>query len=94
MDAKSRSSNFSGNRRRNKRARFFSTGVYSTDDQDNSILENGYSRSDYTDVGFSDGDIETWGLDQPGAPDPLIAPVVIADMSDGKLDGEFHFPFS
>jgi len=60
----------------------------------NDKLPNGYTRQDYIDEGFSDSDIETWGLDQPGAPDPMTAPLIIADMADGELDGDFGFPFS
>jgi hypothetical protein len=28
-------------------------------------------------------------MDEPGAPDPFFGGFVIADMADGKLDGNF-----
>jgi len=52
---------------------------------------NGYTRQEYYDVGFSDLDIENWGQDQPGAPDPQVAMMVIVDMlaeDDWDGDGE------
>lgn len=73
---------------------FFNNNDNHDDEDENEILPNGYSRKDYTDVGFSDSDIETWGLDQPSAPSPSIAPFIISDMMDGELDGNFDFPFS
>ena len=53
------------------------------------ILENGYRRQEYYDYGYTDTDIELWGMDEPGAPDPFFGGFVIADMADGKLDGNF-----
>jgi hypothetical protein len=35
-----------------------------------SVLPSGYRRSDYHYYGATDDDIESWGLDQPGAPAP------------------------
>jgi hypothetical protein len=55
----------------------------------NDLLPNGYSRQDYYDQGYTDSDIECWGMDQPGAPDPYMGGFAIADMADGKLDGKF-----
>jgi hypothetical protein len=57
------------------------------------ILPNGYYRKDYYDVGFSDGDIECWGLDQPGAPNPDMAGFSISDMQDGSIDGNLDLSF-
>ena len=57
-------------------------------------LPNGYTRQDYLDVGWSETDIELWGLDQPSAPDPHSAGFVIPDMLDGDLDGDFDYPFN
>ena len=51
-------------------------------------LPNGHNRQEYYDLGFSDTDIEYWGLDQPGAPDPLAAGFLIMDMLDGDWDGD------
>jgi hypothetical protein len=67
--------------------------VYSVDDEPSSEerLPNGYTRKDYYDNGFTDFDIEYWGMDQPGAPDPPMAGWVIWDMLDGELDGEIDF---
>lgn len=57
------------------------------------LLPNGYQRQDYLNVGFSNEDIEFWGLDQPNAPDPNSAGYIIADSFDGKLDGNLSWPF-
>jgi hypothetical protein len=54
-------------------------------------LPNGYTRKDYYDHGFTDFDIEYWGMDQPGAPEPFAAGWVVWDMLDGELDGEIDF---
>ena len=54
-------------------------------------LPNGYTRKDYYDHGFTDFDIEYWGMDQPGAPEPFAAGWVIWDALDGELDGEIDF---
>ena len=54
-------------------------------------LPNGYARKDYYDHGFTDFDIEYWGLDQPSAPEPAMAGWVIWDALDGELDGEIDF---
>lgn len=59
------------------------------DDESNDILPNGRTRQEYYNAGFSDTDIEYWGLDQPGAPDPLAAGFVIMDMlDDNDWDGD------
>ena len=55
------------------------------------LLPNGYTRQDYYDAGFSKSDIEFWGLDKPGAPDPHVAGFEIMDMMDGDYDGEIDF---
>ena len=57
-------------------------------------LPNGYTRQDYLDAGWSETDIELWGLDQPAAPDPDSAAFVIPDMLDGDLVGNFEYPFN
>jgi hypothetical protein len=54
-------------------------------------LPNGYTRKDYHDYGFTDYDIEFWGLDQPGAPSPDATGLVIADFFDGNFDGDIDF---
>ena len=56
-------------------------------------LPNGYTRQDYYDHGYSDTDIECWGLDQQAAPNPEAAGFVIADMMDGDIDGHIGPPF-
>ncbi len=38
--------------------------------QNQKILPNGYTRQDYYNFGYSDSDIEYFGLDQPSAPNP------------------------
>lgn len=55
-----------------------------SDDQ----LPNRYQRRDYYRYGFTDFDIEYWGMDQSGAPEPSIAGWVVWDALDGELDGE------
>jgi len=57
------------------------------------ILPNGYRRSDYYAYGWSDMEIECWGLDTPAAPDPWAAGWVVWDMLDGDIDGEFDTDF-
>ncbi len=57
------------------------------------LLQNGYQRQDYLDIGFTDDEIEFWGLDQPNAPDPHSAGYIIADSFDGELDGNLSWPF-
>jgi hypothetical protein len=54
-------------------------------------LPNGYTRKDFYEYGFTDFDIEYWGMDQPGAPGPSKAGWVIWDALDGELDGEIDF---
>jgi hypothetical protein len=61
------------------------------DDTSEERLPNGYTRKDYYDYGFTDFDIEYWGLDRPGAPEPFAAGWVVWDMLDGELDGEIDF---
>jgi hypothetical protein len=61
------------------------------DESSEKRLSNGYTRKDYYEYGFSDFDIEFWGLDQSCAPDPFWAGWVIANMFDGELDGEIDF---
>jgi hypothetical protein len=65
---------------------------YSSYDPDE-LLPNGNRRSDYYAFGWSDAEIECWGLDTPAAPDPWIAGIVVWDMLDGELDGEFDVDF-
>jgi len=54
-------------------------------------LPNGYTRKDYNDYGLTEFDIEYWGMDQSGAPEPSMAGWVIWDALDGELDGEIDF---
>ena len=58
------------------------------------VLPNGHTRQDFHDAGYSDKDIEFWGLDKPGAPDPISAGYIIADLFDGNFDGNFSWPFN
>ena len=64
-----------------------------THSQGSTRLPKGYSRQDYYQYGYTDADIECWGLDQPGAPSPAASGFAIADMMDGDLDGDIDFPF-
>ena len=59
--------------------------------KDNDRLPNGYNKSDYYRYGFSDADIELWGMDQPSAPEPYLAWLASLDMADGDMDGNFDF---
>jgi hypothetical protein len=54
-------------------------------------LGSGYARQDYRRMGFSDDDIRGFGLDQPGAPPPGIAPFVLDDLMrrDDPWDADF-----
>ena len=61
------------------------------DSSSNERLPNGYKRKDYYKFGFTDFDIEHWGLDQAHAPEPSMAGWVIWDALDGELDGEIDF---
>ena len=60
----------------------------SDDDRSEEVLPNGYNRKDYYSQGYSDFDIEFWGLDQSGAPSPEAAGWVLMDLMDGDLDEE------
>lgn len=42
-------------------------------------LPNGYEREDYYKLGYTDEEIEYWGLDQPEAPSPTSAGMMIAE---------------
>ena len=66
---------------------------FDANSQDENSLPNGYTRQDYYDYGYSDFDIEYWGLDQPGAPRPPASGFVIADIMDDDLDGDVDFTF-
>lgn len=66
---------------------------YQVDNQNQKTLPNGYTRQDYYDYGYTDSDIEYWGLDQPSAPSPPVSGLVIADMMDGDFDGNIDWPF-
>lgn len=48
------------------------------------IFPNGYTRKDYYDNGMYDDAIAELGLDQPSAPAPGIAGIVLADLIMGK----------
>ena len=45
-------------------------GQFLPEDKSDELLPSGYWRSEYHSCGFTDEDIEFWGLDQPGAPPP------------------------
>ena len=55
------------------------------------MFPNGHTREEYYDHGFTDHDIEFWGLDQPGAPGPHAAGFEVMDFMDGEYDGEIDF---
>jgi hypothetical protein len=75
-----------------KKKRYISKTFHSDSSiSNNQNLPNGYNRQDYYYRGYSDTDIEFWGLDQPGAPNPDAAGFVIADMADGDFDGDIDF---
>ncbi len=57
------------------------------EDRVEEVLPNGYTRGEYFQQGYSDFDIENWGLDQSGAPSPEAAGWVLMDMMDGDNDG-------
>jgi hypothetical protein len=50
------------------------------------ILPNGFSRQDYYDHGADDSAIDYFGLDEPGAPEPGIAGIVLMDLFEGDDD--------
>ena len=72
----------------------FPRGTY-TGPQPDHQLPNGHTRQEYYSIGFSDMDIDFWGLDKPGAPSPEVASFVfldvLADEEDGDGDGEPDF---
>jgi len=77
-----------------------SGGLRSTESSDD-LLPSGHRRSEYHRYGATDGDIEFWGLDQPGAPPPDAAGWVVMDLldetdadGDGFIDDPFDDPFS
>ncbi len=43
-------------------------------------LPNGYRRRDYHRLGITDDEIDFWGPDQPGAPEPEASGWVVWDM--------------
>ena len=63
----------------------------SKDDKTHEVLPNGHTRSEYYEQGYSDSDIENWGLDQTGAPSPHAAGWVLNDLMDDDFDGEIDF---
>jgi len=64
-----------------------------SNNQSQKLLPNGYTKQEYYKYGYSDFDIEYWGLDQPSAPSPETSGFIIADMMDGDFDGDIDFPF-
>jgi len=66
------------------------SSIFDSENSDG-LLPNGHKRSDYYDLGYTDKDIEFWGLNQPGAPDPHVAGFEILDAMDGDYDGEIDF---
>jgi len=61
------------------------------EDKTNETFPDGHTRKEYYQQGYSDYDIEFWGLDQSGAPSPEPAGWVLMDMMDGDFDGEIDF---
>jgi len=55
------------------------------------VLPNGHKRSEYYEQGYSDLDINMWGLNLSGAPSPQAAGWVLMDMMNGDFDGEIDF---
>ena len=55
---------------------------------DDELLPSGYTRRQYKEYGATDGDIEYWGLDQPGAPDPKVAGWIAWDVADQMDEDE------
>jgi len=55
------------------------------EDGQEETLPNGFRRSDYHEYGISDGDIDFFGLDKPGAPPPSAAGWAVEDMIE-ELD--------
>ena len=51
------------------------------------VLPNGWRRKDYYEYGLTDNDLEFWGLDLPGAPEPALSGIVIMDVADGDFNG-------
>jgi hypothetical protein len=48
-------------------------------DHEDETFPNGHKRSEYHELGITDSEIEFWGLDQFGAPDPLSAGMIVMD---------------
>ena len=55
---------------------------FDDDDRDDEPLPSGYTRREYKEYGATDGDIEYWGFDEPGAPDPKVAGWIAWDVAD------------
>ena len=58
------------------------------------VFPNGYTYQDYAEYGFTEADMDFWGLDQPGAPEPQTAGWIIMDAMDGEIDGHIDWGFS
>ena len=80
-------------KRKTKYYSHHSSNNLQSNNQNQKTLPNGYTRQDYYEYGYSDFDIEYWGLDQPSAPSPETSGFIIADMMDGDFDGDIDFPF-
>ena len=52
------------------------------------VLPNGWRRKDYYEYGLTDNDLEFWGLDLPGPPEPALSGIVLMDLADGDFNGE------
>ena len=65
-----------------------SSGVSSPGSARSKVFPNGYSRQDYHDYGMNDDAIDYMGMDQPGAPAPGIAGVVMGDMFNRHAGGK------
>jgi len=70
------------------------------EEESDDLLPSGYRRSEYRFYGATDDDIDTWGLDQPGAPPPDAVGSAVWDLwdemdadGDGFIDDPFDDPF-
>jgi hypothetical protein len=59
----------------------------------NETLPNGWERQDYYDYGIDDKQIEYWGLDQPNAPGPYSAGMVIADIATEEVQSSPRYDY-
>ena len=69
-----------------------SSKSYSGSDKDE-VFPNKHTYQDYEKYGFTEADMDFWGLDQPGAPEPKTAGWIVMDAMDGKIDGHIDWDF-